>query len=714
MVSGQSSEANRQKQTLMLSQGYSSPPKMRWFRVLLQSIVGISVGMLVGGALLWWLWRYSGYNTTSAPPPRTTKANRPTMPSLYQACLEEARKATPGPAYKALRTEQKSYALRWHLEWLLASNSLAQNKAAQAAEIYQRLTQEEESPLPSSVLYIRQARAWINLGKKEAARSLLQKHTQTLPFKRKSPLYNALLEQEVAEGLKALASVEETNAQHIIRLRLWAQFPHSPLAAPAFEQWSQQPKHTLSAPEIRWILRGVKRWNALLAPPKPLAKALERINRKSLDARQRALFDHLQALLALRQDLWKKAMSFADRARKDMTKSAQAELSFAMATLALEKKKRRLAYKMIRKIRSSARYWRRVSMLAEIESLLRRGKWKPALRLSAKAWRRNRTPSIRAQIARYLGLSALGRKQYKKANTYFSTALQQHKRAGGDSAIEQDELLYWMAFSQEMRGKAKPATQTYLKIFRTHPFSYFGFLAMDRLRELGQPQPLPFLRPKEQTWSLHKIDDQRTSLLLQTLHQFGPNDLFLVELERWHQKNPQELPITFYQMLFQKAQQLGILYAARSYVPNTSPTKTPQALTHLRYPSQQMLFDKAAKTSDTRLFAALWSALRTKDKTSTPQPPNFLEHPFFHPKASPVSAHPSAMLALWKTQLQSFPKALPLSARWAALLSPSPQTILHIHKQLGRTPLPQIEALYPQLTRKRLFYFRLYNLLYLP
>ncbi len=731
MPSGQSNEANRQKQTLALAQAYTLPPTARWPRVLLQSLLGVTVGMLAGGALLWWLWNYSGLTTPL--PPRASQASqthttspsnlparssaqpsaKTVLPSLYAACIQEAEQATPGPAYQSLRTQQKTYALRWHLEWHLADRSLQQNKAAQAAEIYERLAQEEESPLPKAMLLIRHGRALAALGKNQEARTLLQKYARTIPIQPTQRLQFALYQQEIAEGLHTLASIEETATQHTLWLRLWSQFPQSPHAFAALQNWLRASPSALSETERRWLLLGLQRWISQGAPTAVMRPALARIYREALSSPQRQIFDSLQTRLALQDDQWKQAIHTTDQARKEADKSVRATLSFAMATLALQKQKRSLAQRMLRTIRPAPSYWRRVFMLPEMQSLLQQGKWKPVLRIGAKSWRSNRASALRAQTARYLGLSALGRQQYSKARTYFSAAYKEHQNAGKRSFLNPIAITYWQAFSAEMQNKTSEAKERYLSIFRAQPFDYNGFLAMHRLRDLD-PQPLPFVRETTEPWSLQQISDPRASLLLQTLQQHGPHTLFLIELERNLPQYTQIPHTSLHQMIAQSSHLTGTLHAALSTLPQRPPHKRSQEQLHLFYPSPAQIFGHIATKEDLRPFAALWIFLQRHHATPSPEPHGYQQHPFFLLSPTLPLVHAPSMLSLWKQRLASFPADLPLSARIAALLNPHPQVLFQLHRDLKNAPLPLIEALYPPQTHRLLFLLQLYQLLYLP
>ncbi len=725
MPSGQSNEANRQKQTLALAQAYTLPPKPRWPRVLLQSLVGVTVGMLAGGVLLWWLWHYSGIATPTSPrtsrasyTPKTaqtskTQTSEIALPSLYTACMQEAKDANPGPAYQSLRTQQKTYALRWHLEWHLADQSLRQNKSAQAVEIYEKLAQEEDSPLPKAILSIRHGRALAAFGKTQDARTLLQRHARTIPSQPTKPLPFALYKQEVAEGLHTLASIEEEATKHTLWLRIWSQFSQSPHALSALQQWLRAPSATLSETERRWLLFGVQHWLAQGAPASLLRPALARLSRKSLTAPQRATFDTLQARLALQDDLWKQAMKAADQARKDTDKATRATLSFAMATLALQKQKRSLALRMIRAIRPAASYWRRVSMLSEMHSLLQQAKWKPILRLGSKSWRSNRAAALRAQTARYLGLSALGRTQYSKAYTYFSAAYKEHQSAGKRSLLDPNALLYWQAFATEMRRKTTDAKERYRSLFRKQPFHYNGFLAMHRLRDLD-PQPLPFARESAEPWSFQQISDPRASLLLQTLQQHGPPALFLLELDRAMPQYAQTPQTQLHQMIAQSSRTTGTLHAALASLPTLPPHKRSQEQLHLFYPSPAQIFDVTEPKEDLRPFAALWIFLQRPHNTPTPEPHDYNQHPFFSLPTVKSPAHAPSLLALWKQRFAAFPSDIPVSARLIALVAPHPQAIFQLHRKLKDAPLPLIEALYPPQTHRLLFLLRLYQILYLP
>lgn len=731
MPSGQSNEANRQKQTLALAQAYTLPSTPRWPRVLLQSLLGVTVGMLAGGALLWWLWNYSGLTTplpprsSQTPQTRATSPhNRPAqpttqapteigLPSLYTACLQEAEQAAPGPAYQSLRTQQKTYALRWHLEWHMADRSLQQNKAAQAAEIYERLAQEEESPLPKAILYLRHGRALAALGKAQEARTLLQKYARTIPIQPTQRLQFALYQQEIAEGLHTLASIEETATQHTLWLRIWSQFPQSPHAFAALQNWLRASPSAFSETERRWLLLGLQRWISQGAPTAVMRPALARIHREMLSSSQRLIFDTLQARLALQDDLWKQAMNAADQARKEAEKPTRATLSFAMATLALQNQKRSLAQRILRTIRPAPSYWRRVFMLPEMQSFLRQGKWKPVLRIGAKSWRSNRAAALRAQTARYLGLSALGRQQYSKAHTYFSAAYKEHQNAGKHSLLDPITLMYWQAFSAEMRKKTAEAKKRYLSIFRAQPFDYNGFLAMHRLRDLD-PQPLPFAREATGPWSLQQISDPRASLLLQTLQQHGPHALFLIELER-HLPRYAQIPHTsLHQMIAQSSRLTGILHAALSILPARPPHKRSQEQIQLFYPSPAQIFGRAASKEDLRPFAALWIFLQRHHTAPSPEPHDYQQHPLFLLSPTAPLVYAPSVLSLWKQRLASFPSDLPLSARITALVTPHPQALFQLHRDLKNAPRPLIEALYPPQTHRLLFLLQLYQLLYLP
>jgi hypothetical protein len=717
-------DASKNKETLHLVTAYPLASQRRWTRIFLQSMAGILVGMTGGGLLLWWILSDSSPQATkeaagSQPPHQAqlAKANTPApqgnrAPSLYAACQAEIKAGQAGAAFTALATQHADYALRWHLEWQLAERLTHREQHAQAAARYEALAKLSTPWLPKGIFVMRQGRALFQAGDASVAKPLLKKGLEmTAKEQTRSPIYRAFLEQESASALWSLASLSEGQEQRALWLKLWTRYPKAPEAWLARQRW-EAASPALSNKEARAILQKASFWQGWLWHPQLLGKLNAPTKRQRKKEDPDGQIERFLANQALRRGLWKEALQHTSRLIEEASKKHKAPFLFTSAMIALYQGKISIFRRSIRRIRTDRRYWRKEADLSYLHYLLSQAAWKSAIRFSAKAWRQHRSPADRARINRYLGLAWLARKQAKKARNSFQSALALHQKAQRRSLLDAAEIRYWLAYSQEQSNQSAQAIANYRAILQESPLRPAALLAHERLREIGQPQSLPFTRPPATAWHPKEIADQAWSLLLQTLHHPQQPLLLLLEMERWllQEKRPPTLP--FLEKLMSLAQETPYTDAARQLAARyfrLSP-QSPYALLSLLYPAPTSLFPQAQSPSkrDLRPLAALWIALASSNKLPPLPADDPVESGFLFPLAHPLPT--AALHATWSAKNND----LPPHAQIALLATSHPQRILALHKNLQKLPPAFLEALYPASLQPLLFTSRLYQLLHLP
>ncbi len=510
----------------MLAEKKGSP------NLLKQSLIGIALGIVVGFVILWWFFPSYFMAEKKVQPKKRDEIHHPkwmTDRELYKVALKEVHSGQIGKALRHIEKKRISFLLRPHLLWQLSEYFLRVHRPQKAIPHYLQLLKLNYPLWSKKRLLYRVAYAYWKAGQKRRAYAYLSRSIRaSLPsFRTKGYYWRQMERSEAAAALLFWAQLtkdDRTKANALFQL--WTQFPDSLYAEQAEVDWWALMKRThfrLVPSRSSFLFLAIKLYLTSFIFPKKAKILLDHLRRKSLSAKEKRRYFSLRLRWAKRWGKRRDVKRVFGLLWKEVPRKKRSLWLYRIAHWQWERGRLRAFWRKVKRIRKNRRYWRAKAAFEIARWYFKRGRFRRAKRYYKKAWKLRKKKAFRGKLYFDLGMMALIKYRYSRAHRYFKQALKSFRRP---------PLFYryWLARSEERRWR-RQAIQRYLKIFRGAEFSFYGFLAAQRLRLLGAEQPHHFARSSQLDWTIPARQGEKW-LRLRLLKRHGPKELYLLELER--------------------------------------------------------------------------------------------------------------------------------------------------------------------------------------
>ena len=515
----------------------------------------------------WMVWGFQGCANSNSTPDRSPASGQnhsqklkkgDELHLLYKEALKEIRRGIAGPAFQKVEQKGEAFPLRAHVYWQMAESLEQKGKHLQAARLYQGLLKRKSPLWTKKRLLYRIGRAYHHGQKKRLAKRFLRSSIRHKATEVRENAFRSLTERRAAAKALLLYQSLLPQIQSCIHLgQVWMRFAETKEAKQARVDWwkrchtgnlLKEPKlhkqriqainHSIASgrnkAETRGVLRDLSR------------RRFQRRLKRRLRKRYKKQTSKLLVQWQLRWGSAKSTYRALGKHAKSLSRRRRSAPLYQRAKSVLYRGKIGSFRRLARRIRRGRRYCRGLAFLDLGDFYVQRGYYKRARKSYKKAWRYWRRYRRGHRILFRQGLLAFRQKRWKRAQRYFYRA---HRKQNKNSGY-----LYWLARSEEKRGRRRSASQRYQKLFQQDSFHYYGMLANKRLGHLGKKQPLPIKLgsfPTPSFSTLQVSSTQKKKLII--LKQFGTQELYLLELAHSiHQASSQALHA--HMLLFQEQQ----------------------------------------------------------------------------------------------------------------------------------------------------------------